>query len=180
MTGLHKACNNNCCSVIGLFCTDYRCLPGLINMKDTFGETAVMTAVRLGYLQSVVEMDLIEVVDFDSKNREGETLIEVAQKLNHSHVVQYLEGRIAKYVHQLYNACLEGDNSLVQDILAKSGVNNSTLTGSTLLHIAMGNNSASIVGTLLGCPTTRLDVQSELFGQFGWTPLHSACNNNSW
>ena len=69
----------------------------------------------------------------------------------------YLEERIAKYMHQLYN-------SHVQGILSKSAVdvNNGTLTP---LHIAMENNPGFIVCTLLGCPNRRLDVQSELYGQ---------------
>ena len=48
--------------------TLYRCSQGIINMDDTFGKTGVMTAVRWGYLQSVLEMYMIEGVNFDIMN----------------------------------------------------------------------------------------------------------------
>eukprot|EP00092_Neocalanus_flemingeri_P056385 GFUD01066837.1.p1 GENE.GFUD01066837.1~~GFUD01066837.1.p1 ORF type:complete len:113 (+),score=16.87 GFUD01066837.1:147-485(+) len=55
-TGLHTACYFNNVSVIKLFCSDARCTPAIINMKDWQGRTALMVAVERGHLEIIREL----------------------------------------------------------------------------------------------------------------------------
>ena len=49
-----------------------------------------MVAVGWGNLYCVQEMAKLEGTDFDTKNCEGATLIEVAKKLEHANIVEFL------------------------------------------------------------------------------------------
>jgi len=92
-TGIHLACRNNSFSVIPLYGKDYRCNPSILNKKDMWGNTALMRAVEMGSLACVLEMNNLSGVDFMTKNSEGESMIEVARKNNHSAVLEYLLSR---------------------------------------------------------------------------------------
>ena len=90
-TGLHVACFYNSDAVIRVFGSDIRCNKDIVNLKENSGDTAVMVAVGWGNLDCVREMAKFEGTDFGTKNREGATLIEVAKKLEHAKIVDFLE-----------------------------------------------------------------------------------------
>jgi len=102
-TALHQAFQINYFSVqlssvpiIQIFCQDYRCTPGVINMEDYQGETVLYKAVRAGYLDIVMELDKVEGTDFHTKDGQGDTLVEVARRWGHDEVVEYLVERNKK------------------------------------------------------------------------------------
>jgi len=93
---LHFACvNNNRIAIIRLLRQDKRCTPSVVNIKhDWFGDTALMVAVFLGNLEIVKELEKVEGIDFDTKNKDGRTLIEVARRMkSRTAVLEYLRGR---------------------------------------------------------------------------------------
>eukprot|EP00092_Neocalanus_flemingeri_P090092 GFUD01114082.1.p1 GENE.GFUD01114082.1~~GFUD01114082.1.p1 ORF type:complete len:221 (-),score=60.82 GFUD01114082.1:107-769(-) len=94
-TGLHSACYYDSVPVITVFCSDARCTPAILNMKDTGGRTALMIAVELGQLDAVREMVTVKGTDFSTKNSKGQTLIEVARQQNHAEMLQFL-GNVRK------------------------------------------------------------------------------------
>eukprot|EP00092_Neocalanus_flemingeri_P038414 GFUD01041821.1.p1 GENE.GFUD01041821.1~~GFUD01041821.1.p1 ORF type:complete len:206 (+),score=51.93 GFUD01041821.1:75-620(+) len=94
-TGLHWACYNNKVSVITVFCSDARCTPAILNMKDRRGRTALMGAVEQGHLETVQEMARVKGTDFSTVNSEGQTLIEVARQQKHAEMLQFL-GNVRK------------------------------------------------------------------------------------
>ena len=69
-----------------------------------------MLAVEYGYLDCVKEMDRIERTDFQIKNSQGETLIEVARREKHAMIVQYLEERMNQVVEDVADNALERMN----------------------------------------------------------------------
>ena len=93
-TALHWACQTNSnVAVVRLFCQDRRCTPSVVNIKDNDGRTALMKAVYLGKLEIVKEMEKVEGIDFDTKDSDGRTLIEVARMRNNTAVLEYLRDR---------------------------------------------------------------------------------------
>merc|ERR1719158_1578302 len=70
---------------------DSRCSPGVVNKKNSDGETPLMRAVRCGVdLDIVKELDK-EGTDFFTKYRDGRTLIEMARRRgNRAEVLEYL------------------------------------------------------------------------------------------
>eukprot|EP00092_Neocalanus_flemingeri_P001809 GFUD01001928.1.p1 GENE.GFUD01001928.1~~GFUD01001928.1.p1 ORF type:complete len:376 (-),score=96.30 GFUD01001928.1:148-1275(-) len=93
MTPLHRACISGSAAVISIFGNDRRCTTNIINRKDDQGDSALMAAVCKGKLECVKEMASLEAADFGTKNVEGETLMEVAKRLNHLLIVKFLEER---------------------------------------------------------------------------------------
>merc|ERR1719147_496118 len=55
--------------------------------------TALMRAVHYGALEIVKEMEKVEGIDFDTKDKDGRTLIEVARMRNRTAVLEYLRDR---------------------------------------------------------------------------------------
>jgi len=93
-TVLHMVCDyNNLVSVVRLICQDRRCTPSVINIKDNYGRTALMRAVYFGSIDIVKEIEKVEGTDFDTKDRDGKTLIEVARMKNRTAVLDYLRDR---------------------------------------------------------------------------------------
>jgi ankyrin repeat protein len=109
-TGLHWACCFNSHSVIALFGQDRRCIPGIVNIRDNDGITPLMFAVERGYLDCVKKLDGLEGTDFQTKNSQAETLIEVGRKKKHATVVQYLLERIGRVVEDVASNNLERMN----------------------------------------------------------------------
>ena len=96
-TALHGACLfNRDISVIRLFCQDRRCTPCVVNIKDNYGMTALMAAVYRGSLGIVKELEKVEGIDFDTKDSDGRTLIDVARMRNNTAVLEYLRDRKKK------------------------------------------------------------------------------------
>eukprot|EP00092_Neocalanus_flemingeri_P021929 GFUD01023786.1.p1 GENE.GFUD01023786.1~~GFUD01023786.1.p1 ORF type:complete len:253 (+),score=68.48 GFUD01023786.1:228-986(+) len=87
-TGLHTACYNNNVSVIKLFCSDARCTPAILNMQDTWGNTALMLAVEQGHLETVRELVTVQGIDIGTKNSEGRTALMIAVELGQLDAVQ--------------------------------------------------------------------------------------------
>ena len=93
-TALHWACSNNgMISVVRLFCQDRRCTPSVVNIKNYHGRTALMVAVYFGQLEIVKEMETVEGTDFDTKDSNGRTLIEMARMMKRTAVLEYLRNR---------------------------------------------------------------------------------------
>ena len=82
-TALHWACDNNNVSIVKLLCQDSRCSPGVVNKKDSNGDTPLMSAVLLGDLDIVRELDR-EGTDFFTKDSDGMTLIEWAREMKNN------------------------------------------------------------------------------------------------
>ena len=97
-TALHWACDNDFVSVIRLVCHLRICSPGIINMKNNFGETLLMVAVRCGNLEIVKELDKVEGSDWRTKDIDGNTLIDMALNENKAGVgvLEYLTERNKK------------------------------------------------------------------------------------
>merc|ERR1712106_45891 len=82
-TALHMACEKNFARGVALFGQDKRCSPGILNMKTTgeiYWDTALLFAVDMGHFGCVKEMDKLKGTNFNTRNLDGETLIDVARK----------------------------------------------------------------------------------------------------
>jgi len=89
-TALHEACLWNRVEIVRLLCQARSCGPGIVNMKNRDGDTALMIAVYWGYLDIVKEVD-IEGTDFFTKDGyNGRTLIETARMRKNAKVLEYL------------------------------------------------------------------------------------------
>jgi len=78
-TALHWACwYNSDITIVRLLCQDKRCTPSVLNIEDNDGRTALMLAVYNGRLEIVKEMENVEGIDFDTKDKDGKSIIEVA------------------------------------------------------------------------------------------------------
>jgi ankyrin repeat protein len=78
-TALHVACytgNAECVAVLG---KDRRMNSNIINIKDNFGETALMKAVEHNKLTCVEMMAELDGVDWETKNKDGKSLEDVAR-----------------------------------------------------------------------------------------------------
>merc|ERR1712142_874467 len=80
-------------ALVRLFCQDRRCTSSVVNIKDNYGRTALMIAVKSGQLEIVKEMEKVEGIDFDTKHKDGRTLIEVARMRNNTALLEYLRDR---------------------------------------------------------------------------------------
>jgi len=95
-TVLHSACvHNKNIAVVKLFCQDRRCTPSFVNIKNDEGWTALMVAVYWGELEIVKEMEKVEGIDFDTKNNDDKTLIEMARMHNGYCTSSILENKTA-------------------------------------------------------------------------------------
>ena len=93
-TALHLGCQYSTdIAVLRLFCQDRRCTPSVVNIKNNDGMTPLMVAVYYGSREIVKEMEKVEGIDFDTKDRYGRTLIEVARMRNRTAVLEYLRDR---------------------------------------------------------------------------------------
>jgi len=93
-TALHMACLDNWnIPVFRMLRQDRRCTPSVVNIKNNDGWTALMLAVYYGRLEIVKEMEKVEGIDFDTKDNNGRTLIEVARVENETAVLEYLRDR---------------------------------------------------------------------------------------
>ena len=63
-TALHLASCYDYVPILRLVCQDRRCTPTIVNMKNRWGETALMMAVDRGFLDVVKEMEMLEGTDF--------------------------------------------------------------------------------------------------------------------
>ena len=91
---LHIACEENSAEVIRPYCRDARCTPALLNMKCD-GSTPLMEAVYWGNLDCVRELARVEGVDWETKNSDGDSLLEMARRNEHQapEIVAFLEER---------------------------------------------------------------------------------------
>ena len=78
-TALHYACMNNRSAFIQILAKDPRCTPEVLNRKENFGATALLCAVNLNNLEAVKELEKFEGVNFRTKNKWGETVVDVAR-----------------------------------------------------------------------------------------------------
>ena len=91
-TALHYACQSNTLSFFKQIINDTRCNIALVNKKDNDGYTPLMTAVVMGHIDIVKELD-IEGTDYNITNMYGKTLIQMARTRNNSEIVDYLMNR---------------------------------------------------------------------------------------
>ena len=102
-TALHLACNSMRTSfpIISLLGNDRRCTPAVLNKKDDYGNSPLMRAVMNGNLECIKEMDKLHGINFHTKNKYGEGLLDVARrsiggkyrKEEHKAVLEYLLNR---------------------------------------------------------------------------------------
>ena len=76
-SALHFACAKGMAAVIPVLSS--RMPAHLLNIKDLDGSTALMVAVEFGHLSCMQEMAKLEGVDWQTRNRRGETLEDVAR-----------------------------------------------------------------------------------------------------
>ena len=124
-TALHWACNTVSGnedfppnpSVISLFCRDIRCTPSIINKKNNDGRTALMMAVRLGNIEIVKELDKVEGADFDTKDNDGRTLIEVAMMCKEGYSKKaaiFNTNRMVSYVDKVLEFLIQKNKKVVK------------------------------------------------------------------
>ena len=94
-SALHFACWCNSDEVIRLHCQVAQCTPDLLNKKNDGGRTPLMEAVYWGSLASVQELARVEGVDWETRDRSGKSLLQVARKRKKQHIVTFLEERAA-------------------------------------------------------------------------------------
>ena len=87
-TPLHTACYNNSWRVIKPFIRDERSTPDVLNKKNNFGETALMVAVTLGHLQCVKKLASAKGLDWNTKNSDEKSLLEVAREKENDAMVR--------------------------------------------------------------------------------------------
>ena len=92
-TALHFACLKNAASVIILYCQDKRITADIINQKDKWGNTPLMEAVENGSLDALKELSKVDLVDWNTKDGNGRTVMEVAFLYKQRNVVRYLRSR---------------------------------------------------------------------------------------
>ena len=99
----HFACGKGGASfpIISVLGSDRRCTPAVLNKKDNYGNSPLMSAVKLGNLECIKEMDKLHGTNFRTQNRYGEGLLDVAwrrirkksRKEDHEAVLEYLLNR---------------------------------------------------------------------------------------
>ena len=118
-TGLHWACIHNSSSVIPIIGKDGRCTSDMINLRNAWGSTALIAAVERGYLDCVKEMDKLEGTNFETKNSQGETLLEVGRRKNHATVVHYLTERSSQVTEDVATNTTERMNLIEHNVKRK-------------------------------------------------------------
>ena len=132
-TALHTAClygNADCVALLG---KDRRMTRQIINLKprdylmNSTGDTALMQAVKNGFFSCVERMTEIDGVDWETKNRKGESLEDVARHKKYIGLLkflrkimsendspsQYKKMKLSKLTHVLENL---DDDMKVEDI----------------------------------------------------------------
>jgi len=79
-TSLIKACLKNLHSCVKLFTADQRCTPEILNMKNEFGETALMTAVAYRSTECVEILAKLSAVDMTIRNNRGKSAMDIANE----------------------------------------------------------------------------------------------------
>jgi len=77
---LITACMCNYRECVELFTMDSRCTPDILNKKNEFGETALMTAVVYGHLEIVEILAKLPGIDFEAINDDGKSALELAKE----------------------------------------------------------------------------------------------------
>jgi ankyrin repeat protein len=78
-TALHWACYKGNAECVALLGQDRRMTINIINIKNNKGETALMKAVERNHLSCVEMMAELDGVDWETKNKDGESLEDVAR-----------------------------------------------------------------------------------------------------
>ena len=78
-----------------------------------------MAAVDRGNLDCVKEMDKFEGTDFETKNSQGETLLEVGRRKNHATVVHYLTERSSQVTEDVATNTTERMNLIEHNVKRK-------------------------------------------------------------
>ena len=118
LTALHMACLNNRAAIVAVLGADRRVTREVLNMKDGYGDTALMTAVKHGYVDCVKEMAKLVGVNWDTKNVMGENLKTVAKKKNQEAVLRYLDRKVVEEVASLEKTEDEEIKEIVKHINA--------------------------------------------------------------
>jgi len=75
--------SSNLASSLRVFCQDPRCTLELLNKKDKKGCSPLMLAVSQNNAGNLLEFEKLEGIDWDTRNNEGQTLMDVAKSLRH-------------------------------------------------------------------------------------------------
>jgi hypothetical protein len=92
-SALHLACHKGYADCVALLGKDRRMTRRIINIKCRWGYTALMDAVDYGYLSCVEEMAKLDGVDWETKNKKGKSLEDVARAENDFNILRYLAKR---------------------------------------------------------------------------------------
>ena len=76
--------------ILSLLGQDTRCSPAVINTRTKAGDSALMVGVKYSDLDSVRELDKLEGTNFRTRNKLGESLVDVARKKDYAEMVRYL------------------------------------------------------------------------------------------
>ena len=115
-TPLHTACYKNSWRVIKPFIRDERTTPDVLNKKNNFGETALMVAVTLGHLQCVKKLASAKWLDWNTKNSDNMSLIEVARAEENDAMVSYLENADETTANHIAESAVRLGSELKEEI----------------------------------------------------------------
>jgi len=157
-TGLHWACRRNNPECVSLYGEDRRCSAQLLNLKNNAGNTPVMLAVERGHLECVREMEKLAGVDFETRNSQGETMIEVARRCDHHQIVQFLEMRIDQPDMRGAQAEIRGAHADRDAPHVAADVASNTLDNRSLTEIAEELASIEAIGSVM---ESEIDILEE-------------------
>ena len=78
-TALHLACSRGSAAIVALLGQDWRMTRPFINFKNNNLETVVMVAARKGNMDCMEEMAKLQGVNWETKNRNNESLEDIAR-----------------------------------------------------------------------------------------------------
>ena len=112
-TPLHLACRYNCVEVILPFCQDARCTQELINLKNNEGHSALMASVyHQGQVSSLkILSEEVQGIDWNTKNNDGKSLLEIATEMNKKAISKFLERRLKKRAREDNGGAVEMPSS---------------------------------------------------------------------
>ena len=153
-----------------------------VNVEDTYGNTALISAASIGGFESAVNQLIKAGADVNAKNKRGETALICASMNEHEEVVEELiKARANIYarnnggVTALMMACDRGHERVVSKLCAAGvDINAKDNTGLTALMIACERGKTVVVEHLL--KAIKIDIKAK--NEKGETALIIACQTD--
>jgi ankyrin repeat protein len=152
----------------------------LLEVKDSEGDTALITAARLGFPKRVEALLAHSKININPRNRRGSTPLHLAAKWGYVAVVQALlaVGSIGVNAQDnlretpLHCAAQYGHVEVVQALIQKdANINAANKLGDTPLHEAVRNRCVAVVQALLAVGSIEVNARDRSNRS---TPLHLA------